>query len=93
MWEQTPPQPKIMTPMPYFLLWSPRGKLTNINGAETAKKLLQGRWREPTKEELERYKVGQYNALYDYGENIKEESNNDFIQTKAIGEVLEVLEI
>lgn len=82
-----------MTAIPSFLLWSSRGKLTNINGSIEVKRLLQGRWREPTREELERYKPGDYSPLYDYGENVKEDQNSDFIQTKAIGEVLECIEV
>ena len=92
MWEQQPERP-IMVKYPSNLLWSNRGKLTKVDGVETARKLLQGRWREPTKQELERYDAGAYNPLYDYGENTQEEPNGDFIQSKAIGEVLEVIEI
>ena len=92
MWEQQSVRP-IMTAFPSFLLWSPRGKLTNINGSIEVKRLLQGRWREASKEELERYKPGDYFPLYDYGENVKEDQNSDFIQAKAIGEVLDVLEV
>ena len=83
MWEQQPVKP-IMTAFPSSLLWSPRGKLTNINGSLEVKRLLQGRWRQPTNEERERYKAGDYSPLYDYGENIKEDANSDFIKTKAI---------
>lgn len=93
-WEQDSAKPPIV-PRNQFasFLWSPRGRLTKVTSPLEAKKLLQGRWKRPTDEELSRYRVGGYSPLYDLGEKPPEEvTSGPVIQTKPVGEFLDVVE-
>ena len=55
-------------PLKPSLLWSTRGKLDQIANKKDADKLLIENWRKPTSDEILRFKAGDYNPIYDQGE-------------------------
>lgn len=95
MWEQEPPKPKAWEQPKPILLWSTRGKLIQITDHDQAVKLLKNRWKMSTDEELLRWKVGQYNPLYDLGEALSRQiaESNIVIKPTKIGRYLKLIKV
>lgn len=72
IFEQQPakPKPSLNLEEKTVVLWSNRGSLKRVEKKQEIE-LLQKGWTRPTKDETRRHKTGDYNPIYDLGDNQK----------------------
>ena len=95
MWQQQPDKKKEVARTNEAAIWSLRGKLTRVAGKEIDL-LTQKGWKHATRDDLERFSIGQYNPLYDRGEEGAREvmmANPTRIPAPKLGKALTVIKV